>query len=30
VQPGSDVALGFHAERLHFFDPETTERIDVG
>ena len=29
VQPGSDISLGFHAERLHFFDPETTARIDV-
>ncbi|URL58272.1 sn-glycerol-3-phosphate ABC transporter ATP-binding protein UgpC [Luteibacter flocculans] len=27
VQPGSEVAFGFHAERLHFFDPETTARI---
>ncbi|MEX1828018.1 ABC transporter ATP-binding protein [Luteibacter sp. CQ10] len=30
VTPGADVGLGFHAERLHFFDPETTRRIDVG
>jgi multiple sugar transport system ATP-binding protein len=29
VQPGTDVALGFQPERLHFFDPETTLRIDV-
>ncbi|TCV96199.1 carbohydrate ABC transporter ATP-binding protein (CUT1 family) [Luteibacter rhizovicinus] len=29
VQPGTDVALGFAAERLHFFDPETTCRIDI-
>lgn len=29
VLPGSDIALGFHAERLHFFDPETTARIDA-
>jgi len=28
VQPGTDVALGFLPERLHFFDPETTTRID--
>ncbi|UPG86110.1 sn-glycerol-3-phosphate ABC transporter ATP-binding protein UgpC [Luteibacter aegosomatis] len=30
VTRGADVGLGFHAERLHFFDPETTRRIDVG
>jgi multiple sugar transport system ATP-binding protein len=29
VQPGNDIALGFHAERLHFFDPESTARIDI-
>jgi multiple sugar transport system ATP-binding protein len=29
VQPGSEISLGFHAERLHFFDPESTARIDV-
>ncbi|MET0254611.1 MAG: sn-glycerol-3-phosphate ABC transporter ATP-binding protein UgpC [Luteibacter sp.] len=29
VQPGSDIELGFQAERLHFFDPESTARIDV-
>jgi multiple sugar transport system ATP-binding protein len=29
VQPDSDVALGFHLERVHFFDPESTLRIDV-
>jgi len=28
VQPGTEVALGFHPERLHFFDPETTARIE--
>ncbi|WP_413625124.1 MULTISPECIES: ABC transporter ATP-binding protein [Luteibacter] len=27
IQPGTEVALGFQAERLHFFDPETTLRI---
>ncbi|HEY4145138.1 sn-glycerol-3-phosphate ABC transporter ATP-binding protein UgpC [Pinirhizobacter sp.] len=29
VQAGSDVALGFQPERLHFFDPESTARIDT-
>jgi multiple sugar transport system ATP-binding protein len=29
IQPGDDVALGFQAERLHFFDPESTARIDA-
>jgi multiple sugar transport system ATP-binding protein len=29
VQPGTDVGLGFRAERLHFFDPATTARIDA-
>jgi len=27
IQPGTEVALGFQAQRLHFFDPETTLRI---
>ncbi|KAG9609565.1 hypothetical protein KCV01_g3705, partial [Aureobasidium melanogenum] len=29
VQAGTDVALGFLPERLHFFDPESTARIDM-
>ncbi|MBB3226292.1 multiple sugar transport system ATP-binding protein [Luteibacter sp. Sphag1AF] len=29
VHPGTDVSLGFAPERLHFFDPESTRRIDV-
>jgi len=29
IQPGSDVALGFHPERLHFFDQASTARIDA-
>ncbi|NII56009.1 sn-glycerol-3-phosphate ABC transporter ATP-binding protein UgpC [Luteibacter sp. SG786] len=29
IQPGTEVALGFQGERLHFFDPETTLRIAV-
>lgn len=30
VTRGGEVGLGFHSEQLHFFDPETTRRIDVG
>ncbi|NID16205.1 ABC transporter ATP-binding protein [Luteibacter yeojuensis] len=29
IQPDSEVALGFRPERLHFFDPENTARIDA-
>jgi multiple sugar transport system ATP-binding protein len=29
IQPGTDVGLGFQPERLHFFDPESTARIDA-
>ena len=29
VQAGTDIALGFLPERLHFFDPESTARIDM-
>jgi len=29
VQAGTDVSLGFRPERLHFFDPDTTGRLDA-
>lgn len=29
IESGAEVALGFQAERLHFFDPETTARIEA-
>jgi len=29
IEAGSDIGLGFEPDRLHFFDPETTFRIDA-